>query len=175
MFSIINNLLILVNIVRKGLSEKELGFIAKLELKQKYFFTRDDIKNNFKNINEMNVYLYRLKKKKRVVKLNRDKYFLIPIKAINSKWTEHPFIIIDEIMNNKDYCIVGKAAAYYWHFIEQIPGEFDVYNKRIHKKVKIFNAQIDFRKKRKIPKGVKRKIYHHDFIISSKKEAQQWG
>src|SRR3989338_6320984 len=103
--------------MRKGLSEKELKFISKLELKQRYFFTREDIKDNFTSINEMNVYIHRLKKKGRIVKLNKTKYFLIPVKAVHSKWTEHPFAVIDEVMNGKDYCIIGKAAAHYWRFI----------------------------------------------------------
>lgn len=160
--------------MRKSLSEKELRFISKLELKQKYFFTREDIINNFKTKNEMNVYLHRLKKKGRIVKLNKTKYFLIPIKAINSKWTEHPFIVIDEIMNGKDYCIAGKAAAHYWRLIDQIPFEFDVYNKKKHKEINIFNARINFKKRRKIPKGAEKTVYGHRFIIATKKEAKKW-
>lgn len=162
--------------MKKGLSEKELSFISKLELDEKYFFTRDDIKDNFTSINEMNVYLYRLKKKGRIIKLNKTKYFLIPIKAVNSKWSEHPFILIDEIMNGKDYCIVGKAAAYYWKLIEQIPFEFQAYNTKKQKLMNIFHARICFIKRRKknIPEGVVKSIYGHNFIIASKKESRKW-
>ncbi len=159
--------------MRKSLSEKELSFISKLELEQKYFFTRDDIITNFKNKNEMNVYLHRLKNKKRIVKLSKNKYFLIPVKAVNSKWTEHPFIMIDEIMDG-GYCIAGKAAANYWHLIEQVPNEFEVYNKRIHKKVEIFHSKIIFRKKRKLPKRVTRTVYNHPFQIATKQESKKW-
>lgn len=159
--------------MRKSLSEKELSFISKLELEQKYFFTRDDIITNFKNKNEMNVYLHRLKNKKRIVKLSKNKYFLIPVKAVNSKWTEHPFIMIDEIMDG-DYCIAGKAAANYWHLIEQVPNEFEVYNKRIHKKVEIFHSKIIFRKKRKLPKRVTRTVHNHPFQIATKQESKKW-
>ncbi len=161
--------------MRKSLSEKELKFISKLELKKKYFFTRDDIRDNFNSVNEMNVYLHRLKKKERIVKLNRKKYFLIPIKAVNSKWTEHPYIIIDEVMDGKDYCIAGKAAAYYHKLIEQVPAEFDVYNKRLHKKITIFHARINFKKKRKLPKNEKKSIYSHSFNIAIKEEAKRWS
>lgn len=168
-------MLILKNKMRKGLSEKELRFISKLELKQKYFFTRDDIKDNFKTKNEMNVYLHRLKRKGRIKKMNKAKYFLIPVKAVNTKWAEHPFIIIDEIMNNQDYCIAGKAAAYYHKLVEQVPAEFDVYNKRIHKKLEIFHARINFKKKRKLPEREERTIYNHKFIVATKKEAKKWS
>jgi predicted transcriptional regulator of viral defense system len=162
--------------MKKSISEKELSFISKLELKQKYFFTRDEIKDNFTSINEMNVYLHRLKQKGRIIKLNKNKYFLIPVKAVGSRWSEHPFIIIDEIMNSKDYCIVGKAAAYYWKLIDQIPYEYEVYNTKKHILVKIFNTRIDFKKRRKknIPKGVEKTIHGHKFIIATKKEAKKW-
>ena len=110
--------------MRKSISEKEMSFISRLELKQKYFFTRQDIVSYFTSDNEMNVYLHRLKNKGRVIKLNKSKYFLIPIKAVGGKWSEHPFILIDEIMGGKNYCIVGKAAAHYWKWIDQIPVEY---------------------------------------------------
>lgn len=174
MFPIINKLLILENAMKKSLSEKELKFISKLELKEKYFFAREEIRDNFSTNNEMNVYLHRLKKKGRIIKLNKSKYFLIPVKAVGSKWSEHPFIIIDEIMDGKNYCLAGKAAAHYWKWIDQIPVEYEVWNTRIQRKVKIFNARLNFKKKRKLPKTVIRKIYGHPFIIASKKEAKQW-
>jgi len=160
--------------MKKSLSEKELVFISKLELKEKYFFTRDDMRDHFNSDNEMNVYLHRLKKKSRIIKINKTKYFLIPVKAIESKWTEHPFIIIDEIMSGKDYCIVGKAAAHYWKLIDQIPVEYEVWNTRIQRKVTIFNARFNFRKKRKLPESVIKEIYNHKFIIINKKEAKKW-
>ena len=162
--------------MKKSISEKELSFISKLELKKKYFFTKKDIKENFTSVNEMNVYIHRLKRKKRIIKLNKNKYFLIPIKAVNTKWSEHPFILIDEIMNGKDYCIVGQAAAYYWKFVEQIPQEYKVYNTKKHGIVEIFNAKINFKKRRKknIPKTIEKTINNHKFLIATKKEAMQW-
>ena len=162
--------------MKKSLSEKELRFISKLELKKKYFFTRDEIKDNFTSVNEMNVYLHRLKKKERIMKINRSKYFLIPVKAVGNKWSEHPFILIDEIMDGKDYCIIGKAAAHYWGYIDQVPYEYEVYNTKKHELVKIFHTRIDFRKRRKknIIKGIKKSIYGHNFLIASKKEAKKW-
>lgn len=160
--------------MKSGLSEKELVFISKLELKGQYFFTRSEIKDNFTSDNEMGVYLHRLKKKGRIIKLNRSKYFLIPIKAVDRKWSEHPFILIDEIMEGKDYCIAGKAAAYYWKLIDQIPFEYVVYTNTKHRKMTIFNARLNFRKKRNLPKSVTKEIRNHKFVIATKKESEQW-
>ncbi len=162
--------------MKKSLSEKELAFISKLELESRYFFTRNDIKGNFTSSNEMNVYLYRLKAKGRVIKLNKTKYFLVPIKAVGNKWSEHPFIVIDEIMNGKESCIVGKAAANYWKLIDQIPFEFEVYNTRKHGMVNIFHSRLNFKKRRavNIPKSILKKVHNHSFIIATKKESKKW-
>ncbi|MEK6973007.1 MAG: hypothetical protein AABW72_03140 [archaeon] len=162
--------------MKQSLSQKELAFISKLELKEKYFFIRDDIKDNFANDNEMNVYIHRLKKKDRIIKLNKSKYFLVPIKAVGQKWSEYPFILIDEIMNGKDYCIAGKAAANYWKLIDQIPFEFLVFTPKKYGVMKIFNIRLNFKRKREknFPKTVERKIQGHRFIIATKKESMQW-
>ena len=160
--------------MRRGLSEKELAFISRLELKGRTTFNRNEIRSNFTSVNEMNVYLHRLKKKGRIIKLNKNKYFLIPVKAVGGKWSEHPFIIIDEIMNGKDYCIVGKAAANYWKLIDQIPFEFEVYNTRKHEAITMFNARLIFRKKRKLLEHGERTMQGHTFIIATKKESKKW-
>lgn len=160
--------------MRKSISEKELGFISELELKQMYFFTRDDIRQHFTSDNEMSVYIHRLKKKKRIIKINKSKYYLIPVKATKNNWSEHPYIIIDEIMNGKEYCITGKTAAHYWKLIDQIPFIYEVSTLKKSAKIKIFNATISFKKKRIIPKNIENKIYGHKFIIATKKEAKQW-
>lgn len=160
--------------MRKSISEKEITFISRRELQQKYFFTRKDMRPYFSSDNEMNVYLHRLKRKGRIVRLNKDKYFLIPVKAVGGNWSEHPYALIDEIMNGKDYCIVGKAAAHYWKWIDQIPVEYDVYNTKKHEVMELFRVRLNFRKRRKIPAGVVRNIYGHQFIIASREESKQW-
>jgi predicted transcriptional regulator of viral defense system len=163
-------------ILRKGLSEKELNLISNLELKNQYFFTIQDIKPFFKNDNERKVYIHRLKNKGRIIKLNKNKYFLIPIKAVKGNWSEHPFILIDEMMNGKNYCIVGKAAANYWKLIDQIPQVYDIWNTKKHKRIEIFNSVLDFKKHKQkdIPKPVEKEIYSHKFLIASKEESKKW-
>ncbi len=162
--------------IRKGLSEKELALISSLELKGKYFFTTNDAMPFFKNANERKVYIYRLKRKARIIKLNKSKYFLVPIKAVSGNWSEHPFILIDEIMNSKNYSIVGKAAASYWKLIDQVPLVYEVWNTKKHKKIQIFNSVFYFKKHKKqdIPKSIEREVYGHKFIIATKEESKKW-
>lgn len=160
----------------KGVSGKEINIISLLELNEKFFFTRDDIKQFFKNDNEMNVYIHRLKAKGRIIKLNKTKYYLIPIRAFKGYWSEHPFIIIDEIFNGKHYYIGGFAAAHYWGVIEQIPTQIEVYCTKKQGTRKIFNFTMVFKRVKSLnPKDfVKREIKGHSFLIASKKRVEKW-
>ncbi|MBU3896672.1 MAG: hypothetical protein KJ697_01940 [Nanoarchaeota archaeon] len=160
----------------KGLSNKEIKMISYLELEEKRFFIKRDIKIFFKNQNEINVYIHRLMQKERIIKINRSKYYLVPIQAFEGKWAEHPFIIIDEIFNGKDYYIGGKSAAHYWGIIDQIPGEIDVYSTKKQGKKELFGIKICFKRIRKknMLDSIKRKIKEHDFIIATKSVSKKW-
>ena len=161
---------------QKGISSKEIEVISYLELEEKRFFNKSDIRRFFKNKNEMGVYIHKLKNKKRIIRINKDKYYLIPIKAYQGYWSEYPFIVIDEIFNGKDYFIGGKAAAHYWHYIEQIPNEIDVYTTKKQGRRDIFNFTIRYRRttKRNMRGFVIKKIKSHKFIIADKKRALEW-
>lgn len=160
----------------RGLSEKEVKIISWLEFHQKYFFTTIDIDKHTKNKTQRYNIIKNLLKKKRIVKINRSKYYLIPIKAKSGGWSEHPFIIIDEICNGKDYFIGGWAAANFWKLTDQIPFGYDVYTTRRQGKVKILNTWIIFHRttKMRIESAVKKTIQDHSFLIQTKKEARKW-
>jgi predicted transcriptional regulator of viral defense system len=160
----------------KGISKKEIEMISFLEMNERFFFTKDDIRQFFRNDNEMNVYIHRLKKKGRILRLNKTKYYLIPIRAFKGHWSEHPFVIVDEIFNGKDYFIGGMAAAHYWSLIEQIPTKVEVYCTKKQGTMKIFNFTIMFRRVRSLRTGdfVKRKVKEHTFFIASKMRIKEW-
>lgn len=159
---------------RKGLSGKELEVISYLELNEKFFFSREDIKKFFKSDNKMNVYIHNLKKKGRIIKLNKSKYYLIPVRAYEGHWSEHPFIIVDEIFNGKNYYIAELAAAYFWNFIDQIPTNIVVYCTKKQGERKIFDFNIIFKRKRKLGSYVKKEIKNHQFFVQSKEETRKW-
>ena len=158
----------------KGLSGKELEIVSWLELEGKRFFTRKDIQRFFSSRNELAVYIHRLRKKGRIVKINNNKYYLLPIQAYRGKWSEHPYILVDEMLNGKGYCIGGKSAAHYWGIIEQIPSEVDVFSRTRQGKRKLLGVAIAFRRVRKIPPWTERKIQGHGFRVAAKKESEQW-
>lgn len=159
-----------------GISKKEIEIISELEFSERYFFTSEDIDKHAKNKTQRYNIIKNLIKKKRIIKLNMTKYFLIPIKAKSGGWSEHPFIIIDEMCNGEDYFIGGVAAANYWRFIEQIPFGFDVYTTKRHGRTEIFHARIVFHRttKNRLKNAVKKKKYGHNFLIQSEKETKKW-
>src|SRR3989338_2553098 len=98
----------------KQLSQKEVEVIAWLEFYEKYYFAVKDIEPFFKDKKQRYNFVQRLLKKKRIVKLNKQKYYLIPIKARTGGWSESSFSLVDEIMDGKDYFVGGWSAANYY-------------------------------------------------------------
>lgn len=160
----------------KGLSPKEIELISALEFDKKYFFTTEDVDKVARHKTQRYNIIKHLLKKKRIIKLNKTKYFLIPIKAKTGGWSEHPFVVIDEMMEGKDYVIGGWAAANYWRLTDQIPFQYDVYTTRRQGKIILFHARIVFHRatKKKTGRAVIERVNEHLFRIVSKPEAEQW-
>jgi len=161
----------------EGLSKKEMEVVANLEFRRKYYFTKEDIAKYFDSDSKMRFTIFKLHKKDRIVKLNRNKYFLVPVKAPASKWTDNPFIIADEIMNGKYYFIGGWSAANYWKHTNQVPMQVDIWTTRRQGKVKVLNSEFVFHRttKKRIKKMVTtRKIKEHNFKIIKSDEAKKW-
>lgn len=161
----------------KGLSKREVEIIAWLEFNKKYFFTIKDIEHFLKNKTQRYNIIKNLIYKKRILKLNKEKYYLVPIKAKLGKWIEEPFVVIDEIMNGKDYYIGGWGAANYWRLTDQIPFRFDVYTTRRQGKLNVLNTEITFHRSTKESmnkKAIVKKIQNHEFRILNKRESKGW-
>jgi predicted transcriptional regulator of viral defense system len=158
----------------KGISGKELEAISFLELEGKRFFSKSDVMQFFRDNNEMAVYIHRLVHKGRVVKIAKDRYYLVPIQAYQGKWSEHPYIVIDEMFDGKDYVIGGKSAANHWGFVEQIPSVIDVFSTTRQGKKEMFGFTIRLRRVRNLPRNTTGKVKGHQFIISTKGVSKRW-
>jgi len=160
----------------KGLSNQEMRLASELEFKSNYYFTRQDIARLFENEKQMTNTLYSLKKKGRILKLNRSKYYFIPVKARTGKWVDELAIVVDEILNGANYFIGGWFAANHWRLTDQIPMQVDVYTTRRQGKTKIFNTRIIFHRtsKKNLSKSIRQTYNGHPFFILDKKEAQKW-
>lgn len=160
----------------EGLSKNEVKIVAWLEFNKKYFFTSKDIEQFAKNKMQRYNIIKRLLKKKRIVKLNRRKYYLIPIKAKSGFWTEHPFIIVDEACDGQDYMIGGWSAANYWRLTDQIPMRIDIYTTKRQGTLKVLNTKIVFHRtsEKQLEHAVIRKIGDHPFKILNKDGSKKW-
>ena len=160
----------------KGLSKKELEAVAELEFHRKYFFTRDDISHLFKNKRQMTNIVYTLRKKGRIHRLNKNKYFLVPIKARKGKWTDHPLIIADAMLNGANYYVGGWFAANYWRLTDQIPFQVDIYTTKRQGKVTMFNMRFVFHRttQKSLRKAVTQTIDEHQFKILNKEQVRKW-
>lgn len=160
----------------KGLSQKEVKIIAWLEFYQKYFFTSNDIEQFFFSKSILYNFIKRLIKKRRIVKINKNKYYLIPIKAKSGAWIPHEFIIIDEICNSGEYYIGGWTSSNYWRLTDQVPFTIEAFTINKQGKINILNTRIYFHRIRNIDKSkyIIRKIAGHEFKILNKKESKKW-
>jgi predicted transcriptional regulator of viral defense system len=159
-----------------GLSKKEMKLVSELDYMKKNYFTVEDIKHLFRNKRQIINTFYTLRKKGRIVSLNKNKYFLVPIKARKGVWTDHPLIIADEMLNGDDYFIGGWYAAYYWKLTEQIPAQVDIYTTKRQGKIALLNKRFVFHRtsKQKIDKSTIQTIEGHNFKIISKEDAKKW-
>ncbi len=160
----------------KGLSKGEMKAIANLEFAGKYYFSRGDIAHLFKNKRQMTNTLYTLHKKGRIHRLNRNKYFLVPVKARTGKWVDQPLIIADEMLDGKLYYVGGWYAANYWQLTDQIPFQVDIYTTKRQGKATIMNMRFVFHRitKKSLHKAVLKKIEEHPFRILDKEQTRKW-
>lgn len=159
----------------KGLSVKEIELVSWLEFHKKYFFISADVDMLTKNKTQRYNLIKNLVRKKRIVKLNKTKYYLIPVKAKSGSWVEHPFIIADEICDGKNYFIGGWAASQYWGLTEQIPQQIDIFTTRRQGEKKVLNTRCIFHRtsQKKSEKTVPQIIDGHRFLIQPKEEVKK--
>jgi len=159
-----------------SLSKNEVRIIAELEFNQKYYFTRDDIKQHFESESKLRYTIHRLISKKRIISINKNKYYLIPIKAKYGRWSDDPFIVADEMFNGKDYYIGGWSAANYWRLTEQVPMKVEIYTNKRNDRTTVLNTTFIFKKttQKRIDNAMARKIGNHTFRILGKKESREW-
>lgn len=158
------------------LSQREVRIVADLEFQERYFFTRDDIRKYFDSESKLRYTIHRLKKKGRIISINKNKYYLVPIKARSGGWSEHSFVLADEMFDGEGYYIGGWAAANYWHLTEQVPMKKQIYTNKRNGTVKLLGNTFILHKttKKRIENAVVEKMHDHSFRILSKEDAQEW-
>lgn len=160
----------------ENLSKREIEVISDLEFQKKYFFRKADIRHHFNKSTQLIKTIYHLRRKKRIVRLSRDKYYLIPIRARTGKWTENPFIVADEIFNGEGYFVGGWSSAYYWSLTNQIPMQTDIWTTKRQGKVTVLGIRFHFHRttEKRINESTIQSVEGHSFRIQSKEESKKW-
>jgi predicted transcriptional regulator of viral defense system len=87
--------------------------------------------------------IHRLKRKKRIMEIEKGKYALIPARAgIEGHWSEDIFLVVDSLLD--DYYIGFQSALYYWNLTDQIPYQILVAATKRKRHVKFNSQQIRF-------------------------------
>ena len=98
----------------------ELKLLLTLEEKKLSSFTINDAKDILKTSSSSVWHvLYRLVQKRRIRRIERGKYLLIPAKAVDGNWSEYFQILLPNLIDV--YYIGFYTAMDYWNMTEQIP------------------------------------------------------
>src|SRR3989338_8923262 len=105
----------------KSLSKDEVYLISRAEFEKQKLITTQFAQKLFPDKNKASRVLVFLTQKGRLIRIEKGKYILVPIKAPNQQWMPNEFILADLWMGDAPYYIGYFTMYNYWGFTEQIP------------------------------------------------------
>src|SRR3990167_839495 len=105
----------------KSLSKDEVYLISRAEFEKKKLITTQFAQKLFPDKNKASRVLVFLTQKGRLIRIEKGKYILVPIKAPNQQWMPSEFVVADLWMGDAPYYIGYYTMYNYWGFTEQIP------------------------------------------------------
>lgn len=137
---------------KEGLSPNQEKLLSILEFKEKVFVTRKEIEEyiwDHIKVKDRNKLIYGMIKKQRLIKIMRNKYVVVPIRAINKDWAPNELEIVNFLMENNKYYF-GLGTAFNLHnFSNQIPVKLIIFNSKYSFDKKILNNSFKFIKIKK--------------------------
>ncbi len=150
----------------------ELRLLLTLEEKGLSVFTIDDAKGNLKTTDSSVWHVLNgLVNKKRIRRIERSRYLLIPAKAgIEGYWSEYPWVVLPHLIDV--YYVGFWTAMNYWGMTEQIPYTVFVATTKRKRNLKFGNQKFEFitLSKKKFFGFVKEKADKKEFFNISSKE-----
>ena len=126
-----------------NLSKNELYFISRAEFEKQKLITTEFVQKLFPDKNKASRVLVFLTRKGRLLRIEKGKYVLVPIKAPNQQWMPNEFILADLWMGDAPYYIGYFTMYNYWGFTEQIPRTIFVLNTVKSRKTIIQNIRYE--------------------------------
>ncbi|MFH0973560.1 MAG: type IV toxin-antitoxin system AbiEi family antitoxin [Candidatus Micrarchaeota archaeon] len=123
-----------------------------LEREENQVFTIDDARKilGTSDASVKNV-LKRLKKKRRVISLQKGAYLFAPLKSgVEGFWSENAFKIVPYLVKTREYYIGFIAAMNYWGMTEQIPITVHIAIKKQKRPVEAVQTKFVFVTKKRL-------------------------
>ncbi len=111
-----------------NLSKDEIYLISRAEYEKQKLITTEFARKLFPDKNKASRVLVFLAKKGRIIRIEKGKYILVPIKAPNQQWMPNEFIVASLWMGKTPYYIGYFTMYNYWGFTDQIPRTIFILN-----------------------------------------------
>jgi len=111
-----------------NLSRDEIYLISRVEYEKQKLITTAYVRGLYAESNKASKVIASLLRKKRLIRIEKGKYLLVPIKAPNQQWTPNEFIVAALWMGDTPYYIGYFTMYNYWGFTEQVPQTIYVLN-----------------------------------------------
>ena len=105
----------------KGLSKDEIYLISRAEFEKQKLITTAFVQKVFEDKNKAARILVHLKRKGRILCIEKGKYLPVPLKAPNQRWMPNEFLVASLWMGDTPYYIGYSSAYNYWGLTEQVP------------------------------------------------------
>lgn len=112
----------------KNLSKDEIYLISRAEYEKQKLITTEFAQKLFPDKNKASRVLVFLTQKGRLIRIEKGKYILVPIKAPNQQWMPNEFIVASLWMGETPYYIGYFTMYNYWGFTDQIPRTIFILN-----------------------------------------------
>jgi predicted transcriptional regulator of viral defense system len=121
----------------QSLRKEELYLISRAEYEKRKLITTDFSKKLFPQPKIAAAVLDSLYRKGRLIRLQRGKYLLVPIKAPNQQWMPNEYVVASLWMGETPYYIGYFTMYHYWGFSDQIPQTVYILNTRQNAETRI--------------------------------------
>ena len=112
----------------KNLSKDELYLISRAEYEKQKLITTEFAQKLFPDKNKASRVLVFLTQKGRLIRIEKGKYILVPIKAPNQQWMPNEFLVASLWLGETPYYIGYFTMYNYWGFTDQIPRTIFILN-----------------------------------------------
>ena len=152
-------------------SALEIGLLTRLEYEGKEIYTREEITSFCKTKPKASYLIKKLLEKKRLRKVIKNIYLLVPMKAPGGQWAGNEYVIAKALARGADYYIGYSPVFSSYGFTDQVARVIYVINDRYSAKKDIFGTAY------KMVKVLSDRLYGlegrrigNEFVVFPKKE-----